>query len=74
MKGNPVTFKECFQVILQTAYCHGPEEKDKLFTSLLTHSISVKPTIEMHTRTRERCFGSHSTCDGSVTLPDFIFA
>lgn len=73
MKGNPVTFKECFQVIFQIVYCHGPEEKE-LSPSLLTHSFSVEPTIEKHTRTLEWCFGSHSTCDGSVTLPDSIFA
>lgn len=74
MKGNPLTFKECFQVILQILYCHSPEEKDELFPSLLTHCILVEPIVEMLTGTLERCFGSHSTCDGPVTLPDFIFA
>jgi len=50
-----------------------PEEDDEL-PSLLTLPISVEPTTEMHTRTLEKCFGSYSACDGSVTFPDFIFA
>lgn len=72
MKGNPVTFKECFQVIIQIVYCHGPEEKE-LFLSLLTQSISVEPTIEKHTRTYNGALGLIQR-DGSVTLLDLIFA